>query len=384
MKRPAARTVSFAVVVALFAAVPFLSGVSIPVLFDGPVGSLGTMQVIAVGLIFAALAMTFDLLFGYTGLLSFGHTLWFALGLYLPAVLLVQTDMPFGAAVLLSLVACLALSLIVGAVALRTSGISFAMVTMAIAEAFLIFVERNPTKMFGGDEGVTVPGSLLPEGVRGVAGIGTVYWVALALAVVIFLLLRQAVDSRAGHVLQGLKENPLRIELMGLRTYRFRLMSFVLSSMLAVVCGCVYLLVAKVAYPGIAGTDFALLIMVMVVFGGTGRLWGAALGGFLYGVANIRLGDMSTAAFGDGVPQWIAGPLQEPQFYIGLAVVLMMLLAPEGLAGLIERAGSRLASKLARGRNPGTPPGGGGRHARSEGAEPVLTASAGSGSAGAD
>ncbi|NKX55903.1 branched-chain amino acid ABC transporter permease [Arthrobacter mobilis] len=336
------------------------------------------MQIIAVGLIFAALAMTFDLLFGYTGLLSFGHTLWFALGLYLPAVLMVGAGAPFGTALLLALAACLLLSLIIGAVALRTSGIAFAMVTMAFAEAFLIFVERNPTKMFGGDEGITVAGSLLPQAVRGVAGIGTVYWIALVLAVTIYLLLRQSVGSRAGHVLQGLKENPLRVELLGLHTYRFRLLSFVLSSMLAVLCGFVYLLVARVAYPGIAGTDFALLIMVMVVFGGTGRLWGAALGGFLYGVANIRLGSMSTAAFGEGLPQWISGPLQEPPLYIGLAVVLMMLFAPEGLAGLIEKASSRLRARLAgsrRGRNSGAAPSGSGGTPGGDGTETALAAS---------
>lgn len=346
MTHTIARFAPFTVVVAIFMALPFLPDLVIPVILDGPMGSPGTKQIIAIGLVFAALAMTFDLLFGYSGMLSFGHTLWFALGLYLPAVFMVQFGMGFFPAVLATLVGCLLLSLLAGAVALRTSDISFAMVTMAFAQAFLIFVERNPTKLFGGDEGVRIPGSMLPEFARGVVGIGTTYWVALGLAVGVYLVLRQTVSSRAGHVLQGLKENPLRIELMGLKTYRFRLMSFSLSAVLATLSGCVYLLVVKSANPGIAGTDFALLIMVMVVFGGPGRLWGAAMGGFLYGVASIRLGSMSTASIGEGIPQWIAGPLQEPSFWIGIAVVVMMLLAPEGLAGLIEKAGGRLTSLI--------------------------------------
>lgn len=336
MKRLALRAIPLVVVLAIFIAIPFLTKLNIGI-FEQPLGSPGTLQILAIGLVYAALAMTFDVLFGYTGLLSFGHTLWFALGLYLPTVFMIELQTPYAVAVLLSLVISAIGSVLVGSVALRTYGIAFAMVTFASAEAFSIFVERNPLGVFGGDEGLRVPGDQLPDAFRGGLGIGSVYWVALILAVVVFLVLKQAVSSRAGHVWRAVSANPNRVEMIGLRPYPYRMMAFVVSSVAASLCGSVYLLILKIAFPTVAGADFALLILVMVTLGGSGRLWGAALGGFLYGVISIRMGSITTSGFGAGLPDFIAGPLREPQFYVGVAVVLLMIVAPGGIAGVIER-----------------------------------------------
>lgn len=341
MKRFLIRSIPLVVVLAIFIATPFLTTVNIGI-FDQPLGSPGTLQILAIGLVYAALAMTFDVLFGYTGLLSFGHTLWFAVGLYLPTVFMTQMQIPYLPAVLLSLVVTAIGALVVGSVSLRTYGIAFAMVTFAFAEAFSIFVQRNPLGTFGGDEGLRVPGELLPDMFRGVLGIKSVYWVALILAVVIFLILKQAVSSRAGRVWPAVSENPERVEMIGLRPYPYRLMAFMVASLAASLCGSVYLLILKIAFPTVAGASFALLILVMVTLGGTGRLWGAALGGFLYGVASIRLGSITTSGFGAGLPPFISGPLREPTFYIGVAVVLLMFFAPGGIAGVIEKIASRV------------------------------------------
>jgi branched-chain amino acid transport system permease protein len=346
------RVVPAVVLVVVFACLPLLTAVTVPGLFDGAIGSAGSLQVLAVALIYAALAMSFDMLYGFTGLLSFGHTLWFAIGLYFPAVIMRELELPFFTAVLITLVATVIVALAVGSLALRVYGIAFAMVTLAFAETFLIFVERNPTGLFGGDEGVRMPGELVPQMFRGVVGMSSIYILAVALVVVVYLLLRQSVRSRAGSVWQALSENPLRVELIGLRPYRYRLMSFVLAAVVACVCGNLYLLVVKSANPGVAGSEFALLILVMVVVGGSGRLWGAALGGFLYGFASLRLGDVSTSGFASGLPSWIEGPLTEPQFYIGLVVVLLMVFAPGGVAGIVDAV---RRSGTARSRTPTAP-----------------------------
>jgi branched-chain amino acid transport system permease protein len=344
VKQRVTRLIPAVVVLAIFATIPFLTDLNIGI-FEQPLGRPGTLQILAIGLVYASLAMSFDVLFGYTGLLSFGHTLWFALGVYLPTVFMAELGVPYTLAVVMSLGVSAVGTVIVGSVALRTYGIAFAMVTFAFAEAFSIFVERDPTGLFGGDEGLRVESDLLPEAFRGVVGLTNVYWLALLLAVVVFLVLLKAVKSNAGHVWRAIAENPNRVQMMGMEPYPYRMLSFVVSGMAAALCGSVYLLIVKIAFPTIADASFALIILVMVTLGGSGRLWGAALGGFVYGVASIRISSIATSGFGAELPPLISGPLREPQLYIGVAVVILMVLAPNGLAGIIESASSQLAHK---------------------------------------
>ena len=335
------RLIGPVVVLVVLCILPSLTTVTIPGIFDSPLGAPGTMQILTIALIYASLAMTFDLMFGYTGMMSFGHTMWFAMGAYFPAVIMTQKGMSIVPAVVLSAVAVAILSALIGAIALRTFGIAFAMVTLAFAQAFYVFVHSNPTGKFGGDEGVRFPIDKVPDAFATVVDIKNIYWVALALLVVTYLCLRQATGSRAGRVWQALRENPLRVEMVGLRSYPFRLVSFVLAAVLASLCGSVYLLVSKSAQQGIADSDFALLILVMVVLGGSGSLWGAALGGFVYAIASLRLGAVSTSGLAhSSVPHWITGPLTQPQFYVGVGVVLLVVFAPQGLAGLISSIGN--------------------------------------------
>ena len=332
----AIRTWVFAAIVALLALIPVLPAFMLPGLLPGPSSAATSLQVLAVGLTFACLAMTFDVLHGFTGLLSFGHVLWFALGLYIPAALMREQAMGFFPALAISLVATSLVAVVVGVIAMRVTGIAFAMVTLAFAEAFYLLVKNDPVGILGGDEGINVPASLLPERFRAVTDTKWTYWLVLLVLVVCGLVLGRAAASRCGRVWVALRENPERVETIGLSPFTFRMSVFVLASFLASLTGSVYLLIIRGAHPEIASADLALLILLMVTLGGAGRLWGAALGGFIYGVAQLRLGALSTSSDLDSIPQWIAGPLQEPQFIIGIAVVALMLLAPKGIVGLIE------------------------------------------------
>ena len=246
------------------------------------------------GLTFASLAMTFDVLHGYTGLLSFGHVLWFALGLYIPATLMREQGLDYFPALVVSLVATPLIAVVVGAIAMRVTGIAFAMVTLAFAEAFYLLVKNDPIGIFGGDEGINVPASLLPERFRAVTDTKWTYWLALLVLIVCGAVLGRAAGSRCGRVWIALRENPERAETIGLSPFSYRMVVFVLASLLASLTGSVYLLIIRGAHPEIASADLALLILLMVTLGGAGRLWGAALGGFLYGVAQLRLGALST------------------------------------------------------------------------------------------
>ncbi len=327
--------VALAAVVVL-AVLPLLP-IEIPVIFTGPFDTPGTLQVLSVALVLAALAMSYDILFGYTGLLSFGHALPFALGVYGTNLLMIHAGLDYPLAVAAALGGSVVLATLVGSVALRTSGVAFAMVTLAFAEAFSLVVLTDPLRIFGGEEGLPLATERVPDLFRGVANTQNIYWFALAVSVLIFLAARQVVSSRAGHVFEAIRENEPRVEMMGLRPFPFKLSAFVISSSLAALAGSVYLLVVRGANAGVTTPDFTLAIVVMVVLGGAGKLWGAAIGGFVYGILTLRLSAVATSDAIDELPGWLSGPLSEPSFVLGVLFMLLVLFAPGGLSSLRPR-----------------------------------------------
>ena len=146
---------------AVFAVLPLLS-LDIPVIFDGPLDSPGTLGLLALCLIFAGVALTYDLLFGFTGLLSFGHALYFAIGVYLMTIALTKWEWGFAQALLVVAVVGIVVPLVLGAVSLRVGGIAFAMVTLAFAQAGQVLVQKNPDGLTGGEEGLGLNFEAIP------------------------------------------------------------------------------------------------------------------------------------------------------------------------------------------------------------------------------
>ena len=128
--------------------------------------SPGTLQLLALMLIFAGLAFTYDLLFGFTGLLSFGHALYFAVGVYVAGIAMTKWHWGFWPSILFTALVGLVLPLVIGAVSLRVGGIAFAMVTLAFAQAGSVLAFKNPGQLTGGEDGFGVDYTKLPVGVR--------------------------------------------------------------------------------------------------------------------------------------------------------------------------------------------------------------------------
>src|SRR3954447_16574569 len=162
------------------------STVDIPVLFDGPLNSPGSLQLIGVWLVFGGLALGYDLLFGHAGLLSFGHALFIALGAYGTAVLL--GHLPLWTAMVAAVVLAAVAALLLGAVALRVGGIALAMVTLAFAQVGWIVVNRDPGGLTGGEEGLPLDSARLPAALVGVVNTVHLYWLALAFLVLVVLV----------------------------------------------------------------------------------------------------------------------------------------------------------------------------------------------------
>ena len=335
-----ARIAALVAALAVLAALPAI-GITIPGLFDGPLSSPGTLNLLALCFVFGALALTYDLIFGYVGLLSFGHALYFALGVYLPAIALERFHWPMPGALAFTALAGIVVPVVLGAVCLRVRDIAFAMVTLAFAQAGAILVAQNPFDLTGGEEGLALGGDVLPAAFAGVANTRNLYWLALALLVVVFTIGYVAVNSPPGRVWQAIRENEKRVSVIGLDPARFKLGAFVLSAFLATAAGVVYLLVQGGANPGVTSANFTLSLLVMVVLGGVGTLWGAVLGGVAYEYLDFRLVAFANAGVVQTLPALVRVPLSEPLFVLGAVFVVLVMFFPGGLGGALRGALTR-------------------------------------------
>ncbi|GGV34729.1 hypothetical protein GCM10010495_59690 [Kitasatospora herbaricolor] len=313
------------------------SSLPLPGLLDGPLGSPGSLQLIALCLLFGALATGYDLLLGRTGLLSFGHALYFATGTYATNTVMLQAGLPFLPSALLGLLAGVLLAALLGSVSLRMSGIGFSMVTLAFAQAGSILVERDPGGFTGGEEGRAAPADRLPAALVGIEHTANLYWIALAYLVLTLAVVHRVVRSPTGRVWEGIRENERRVEVLGLRPYGFKLVAFVLAGALAALGGVVYLLLTGGATPQTTTSDFTLSLLVMVVLGGSGTRWGPLVGGVLYTWADHRLGDLAGSGAVAGLPAVLRVPLSQPLFLLGTLFVLVVYLLPGGVVRLPDR-----------------------------------------------
>ncbi|MEE6260268.1 branched-chain amino acid ABC transporter permease [Plantactinospora sonchi] len=336
--RSALRTWSPLLVLLVFAVLPY-STVSVPGIFDGPLNAPGTLQLLAICLVFGGLAAGYDLLFGRTGMLSFGHALYFAAGVYGTDILITKAGLPLWQAALLTLTGGTTLAALLGAVALRTAGIAFAMVTLAFAQVGAILVAQDFWGLTGGEEGLPLDVSGLPTMLVGVANTVNLYWLALAYLAVVVLVVHRVAGSPTGRVLAGLRDDERRIGVLGLDPYRFKLVAFTLSGGMAVGGGVIYCLLVGGASPHVTSSELTLSLLVMVVLGGPGTRWGPVLGGMLYMYLDHRLTAFGASSAVDSLPGVLSGPLSQPLFVLGTVFILAVYFFPGGLAGLAGRLG---------------------------------------------
>jgi branched-chain amino acid transport system permease protein len=312
-------------------------GWDIPKLFDSAISSPGTLQLLALCLLFGGLALTYDLLFGFTGLLSFGHALYVAVGVYVVNIAITDWHWNFVEALLFTALLGFVVPLVLGTVSLRVGGIAFAMVTLAFAQAGSVLVHKDPHHWTHGEEGLGVDYHKLPDAFVGIVNTKNLYWLALGYLAAVFFIVRWAVESSPGRVWQAIRENELRVEVLGLRPRAYKLMSFVLSSFLATLGGIVYLLLFNSSSPGVTAPNFTLSLLLMVVIGGAGSRWGAVLGGILYTYLDNRLGALGDSSTVHGLPHVLRTPLEQPLFLLGTIFILIVFFLPGGIAGLAAR-----------------------------------------------
>lgn len=331
-----ARRAGALAVVALLYAVPY-SRLRIPGVLDGPLDSPGVLQLLAVCLLFAGLALSYDLLFGHTGLLSFGHGLFVAGGMYVTTILVDHAGFGLLTAAAAGLGIGLAAAVLLGAVALRVDGIGFAMVTLAFGQAVSLVIISGSPALTGGEQGQTLNAASVPAALSGIRNTANLYWLALGYLVLCAAVVWWLTASVPGRMMRAVKENEQRVEVLGLNPYLFKLLAFVVAGLLATGGGVVYLLLLGGATPSVTGSDFTLGLLVMVVLGGAGGRWGVIAGGVLYAYADQSLTRLSGSASVAALPGVLRGPLQQPLFWLGASFVAVVFFLPGGLATLPDR-----------------------------------------------
>ncbi|EGI77597.1 branched-chain amino acid ABC transporter permease [Hylemonella gracilis] len=319
------------------------------------------LNVAAKVLIFIALVASFDLLLGYTGIVSFAHTMFFGIGAYGVAIAFTRLGANWTAlatGVASALAVSLLLSLLIGLFSLRVKAIFYAMITLAVASAFLTLASQL-SDLTGGEDGLTfrVPQLLMPgfrlfeQDVLGVAVNGRIvtYYLIFLTVVLMFLALLRIVNSPFGRVLQAIRENDFRAEALGYRTVVYRTLSNVISAGFATLAGCLLALWLRYNGPDTSlSFEIMLDILLIVVIGGMGTLYGAILGSTLFLLAQSYLQDV-LKLLGAAMEGW---PLLPAIFtpdrwllWLGLLFVLSVYHFPTGIVGRLRERAARPAAR---------------------------------------
>jgi len=285
--------------------------------------------------IFAIFALTYDLIFGFTGLISFGHALFIGTGAYTLAIAMTEHQAPLWLALLIVLLIGIVVSTLTGLLALRTHGVYFAMVTLAFGQAAYTLVNSDIGSYTGGENGMAVSG--IPAWLSGPGSETHFYYVALASLAVGYLLLRLFVRSPAGRVWQAIRENERRALMIGFRPYPFKLLSYVLSGTVFSLAGALYALFIGAISPNLLAADFTIQLLLMVIIGGAGSLWGAIVGAALVRAFNRYLTTLSASSFVGHLPHWLNQTIGQPLLIFGCIYLILVYFFPQGIAGLVQR-----------------------------------------------
>lgn len=336
------------VALVIFMAILPLLNISVPGILPTPTYMPGTLALLSLCMVFAALALSYNMLLGSAGMLSFGHALYFGAGAYGLGIALEHLGVPLWPGIFVALIGGMIIALVTGAVAMRVSGIPFAMVTLAFAQAGSLLVRRN-SAVTGGEEGLSLNTEQVPDFLIGVINTRNLYWFTLVVLVIVYLVTLWVDTSRLGHLVRATRENEQRVRVLGLQPYQVKLVVFVIAGILASLAGVAYMLLQSGTVPRAVSADLTITVLVMVVLGGVGFRWGAIVGGVLYTLLDQRLTVLAGSEAIAGLPDILRIPLSEPLFILGVLFIIVVMFLPGGIAGTIDSAVRRRRGDRARG-----------------------------------
>jgi branched-chain amino acid transport system permease protein len=314
--------------------VAILAGLALaPFIFPGT----RSLNVAAKVAVFVLLVASYDLLLGYTGIVSFAHTMFFGIGGYGVGIAMAKLGTGWGAlavGVVVALALSLAVALAIGLLSLRVRAIFFAMITLAVASFFQILASQL-SPLTGGEDGLSFR---LPELLRERL---VAYYVVFGVALAAFLGLLRVVNSPFGRVLLSIRENEFRSEAIGYRIVTYRTVANCLAALGATVAGILYAIWLRYTGPDTTlSFNIMIDILLMVVIGGMGTMYGSVLGATLFVLAQTYLRDLMKGASGalEGLP--LLPALLHPDrwlLWLGVLFILCVYYFPTGIVGRLRK-----------------------------------------------
>ena len=315
------------VLFAAFAAAPLLATTSGA---EGYVLSLLTRV-----MIFGIAAMALDLILGYGALVSFGHAAFLGLGGYAVGILASHGIEDALIQIPVALAASAVFALVTGAISLRTKGVYFIMITLAFGQ--MLYFLATSLAPYGGDDGMTLSSRSLVAGSGILENDFAFYWVCLLCLLGAYAFSRALVASRFGRVLRGTRENTTRMEAVGFQPFRFQLVAYVISGMMAGLAGCLLANQAEFVSPAFMTWQRSGELIFMVVLGGLGSLHGAIIGAAAFLLLEEFLPEILHVA-GFFLSEETRSHLAENwKMVFGPLLILVVLFVRGGIMGLLRR-----------------------------------------------
>lgn len=272
--------------------------------------------------IFAIFAMSYDILLGYTGIVSFGHAMFFGIGAYTTAIMLKsidQTLVNFLLSIIVGMIIAGIVSFLIGLLTLRLQSHFFAMFTLAVSGLFLVLAEKWRTLTQGNDGFTFRAPELFTD--------RTVFYLfTLVSLIAIFLLLRLFVKSPFGSVLLAVKDNEVRTSALGFKTIYYKVIASVVAGVAASMAGSLYVVSLRFVNTSVMAIDMTLNALLMTIIGGVGTLVGPIFGAAIIELAQHNLSNLANtyAIF----ERWI--------IFFGIIYILAVIFFPKGIVGTIR------------------------------------------------
>lgn len=289
-----------------------------PLVFD----SRSTMIMVSQMFILGVFAMSYDILLGYTGIISFGHAMFFGLGSYATAIMMKQWDNTLGVlllAVLVTVVLAFGISLFIGFLSLRLKATFYAMITLAFAELFFIVAEKWRSLTQGNDGFTFSIPKLLNDRL-------TFYYVACIFMVVMYVCLRRFIQSPVGKVLVAVRENEQRTESLGYQVVHYKIIANIVAGVSASLAGVMYALSIKFVNTSVFAVDKTVDALLMTIVGGVGTLFGPLLGSVIIQYAHESLTELAKV-------HWI---FERWLILFGIIYIMIVMFFPKGIVGTIQ------------------------------------------------
>jgi branched-chain amino acid transport system permease protein len=279
--------------------------------------------VITLAMIFSIFAMSYNLLQGYLGAISFGHAAFLGLGAYVVAIYITRIGSSIGVAFLLTVVISGLAGLLIGAVSLRRYGLYFAMLTLAFAQLLYEAADKMTwlTNGVNGIPNVFAPPIPIFGYVLNFADPVQFYFVVLLALILTYNIIRKIVRTHFGLVLRAIRENEFRAYTVGFDVQRYKLVTFAITGLFGGVAGFLLALLQNVIGPGTLYYTNSGAVIFMALIGGTNSLFGPLVGAFTWIILNNVVSSVTTS--------W--------QIVLGIVFIAMIMITPEGLISTLQR-----------------------------------------------